>query len=135
MLANWLACSMPWIYVNASYEALTKAAGHRRLQEEGWAIADLFGLAATAYVGRSVWWGMAIPMIYVGMLGILSLAWLSGLEYVDYRLALDASFATQLVVIFALGGGGACDWLRAGWRFHILPRLSILAPHLAGASR
>lgn len=135
LLANWLVCSMPWIYLPFSYEAVTNAIGMRQPQEDGWALADLLGLAATAWVGRRVWWGLFLPALYLGMLAMHVIAWSSSLQYQDYSALLDAALCIQLALIFALGGGGVSTLLRAGWRGVILPRLSILAPYLAGRAR
>ena len=135
LLANWLACAMPWIYLPLSYEAVTNALGMRQPQEDGWAIADLAGLAATAWIGRRMWWGLALPSLYLFLLTMHVVAWANRLEYQEYSLIADASFCIQLAVIFALGGDGVSDLLRSGWRRQILPRLSVVAPYLARRAR
>ncbi len=135
LLANWVVCSMPWLYLPLSYEAVTSAIGMRQPQEDGWAIADLMALAVTAWLGRAMWWGLFLPVLYLGMLAMHVIAWANHLQYQDYSLLLDATLCVQLALIFVLGGGGVADLLLSGWRGHILPRLSVLAPYLARGTR
>lgn len=135
LLANWLICSMPWIYLPLSYEAMTNAWGIRQPQEDGQSLADLIGLMVTAWIGREVWWGMVLPASYLGVLAMHVVAWSGHIEYQDYSLLLDAALCVQLAIILMLGGGGVSDLLRACWRRFILPRLSVLAPYLAWRAR
>lgn len=135
ILANWIACSMPWIYAPASVEFLTARTGTRLTQEEGWAMFDLAALTVTAMVGRRVWWGMVIPSMYLAMLVMLGFAAAEGLNYDEYSLINDTALVIALSVIFAQGGRGARDWLRGRWRVRLAPRLSFLAAHLARGTR
>lgn len=135
ILADWLVSNMPWIYVDASYEAILWSWGIDQRQEDGMALSDVLALIATAWLGRGVWWGMMLPSICFAKLAMHVVAMANSLKYHEYCLILDAALCTQLAVLFALGGDGVCDLLRGGWRDRVALRLPVLAPYLAGRYR
>lgn len=137
ILANWVLFVMPWVYNPASPAHLLKVAGYPSSHENMWALADLVSLCAIGWFCRDRLWAGILIGQYLGMLAMLAVAQVNGLQYVDYSMALDAALTVQLAVIFTLGGGGVSDRLSAGWRRgrSVLADLPVLGPHLAGERR
>jgi len=112
---NWLLFASYWIYQPASPAFVVWGIADRLgfdlpvKHEDMWALADLASLMVTAWWCRPYWWSPLLWSMYLACLCVHAVAWVNGLEYLDYRYALDGALVVQLAVLFLIGGDGCAD--------------------------
>lgn len=118
---NWLLFSSYWIYAPLSPAFVVFGAGEAlgvRLpvrHEDMWALTDLASLAVILVMCGRLWWSAFFIATYLAMLTMHAVAYVMGLEYLDYRHVLDAGLIIQLAVLLLLGGDGCGDYLLGRW--------------------
>lgn len=105
---NWALFAASW-YPPIAPAFLLADLGMPAQPEEIWALVDFASLFAVMVVCRQCWWAPLLWSPYLICLCMHVVAWVNGLNYIDYNEVLDGALLVQLAVLFMMGGGDCAD--------------------------
>jgi len=123
VFANWALFAASW-YPAVAPSFLLYRFGVDVSPEDIWSLTDLISLSIVAYTCRQHWWSPLIWTPYLVCLCMYVVAWVNGLNYMDYNEVLDGALLVQLAVLFTLGGDACADYLSSRWNLRGLGDLA-----------